>query len=123
MYVGKSAEWAEAEELYRERLLPSTVALLSAGPIPGPAVETTRQRIVLRGDVPSPAAPPSGCPFHSRCWLREVLGNPEICSSEVPPLRTLRSGHRVACHFAEETTGRSESAVARVPDPDVPAAG
>jgi oligopeptide/dipeptide ABC transporter ATP-binding protein len=121
MYLGKIAESADAEELYREPLHPYTVALLSAVPIPDPAVEATRQRIVLRGDVPSPAAPPSGCPFHSRCWLREVLGNPEICSSEVPPLRTVRSGHRVACHFAEETTGRSESAVARIPDPDVSA--
>jgi oligopeptide/dipeptide ABC transporter ATP-binding protein len=122
MYLGRIAEWAEAAELYREPLHPYTVALLSAVPIPDPAVEATRQRIVLRGDVPNPAAPPSGCPFHSRCWLREALGKPEICSSEVPPLRTVRSGHRVACHFAEETTGRSDRAVARVPDPDVPAA-
>jgi peptide/nickel transport system ATP-binding protein len=121
MYLGRIAEWAEAAELYRAPLHPYTVALLSAIPIPDPVVEAARQRIVLRGDVPSPAAPPSGCPFHSRCWLREALGNPEICLSEVPPLRTVRSGHRVACHFPEETTGRSARAVARVPDSDVPA--
>jgi oligopeptide/dipeptide ABC transporter ATP-binding protein len=102
MYLGRIVEWASAADLYREPLHPYTVALLSAVPIPDPVVEATRERIVLRGDVPSPAAPPPGCPFHTRCWLREKLGNPEECSSEVPLLRELRSGHRVACHFAEE---------------------
>jgi peptide/nickel transport system ATP-binding protein len=102
MYLGRIVEWAKAADLYREPLHPYTVALLSAVPIPDPVVEATRERIVLRGDVPNPAAPPPGCPFHTRCWLREKLGNPETCSTEVPPLRELRSGHRVACHFAED---------------------
>ena len=104
MYLGRIVEWSRAADLYREPRHPYTVALLSAVPIPDPVVEATRERIVLRGDIPSPAAPPPGCPFHTRCWLRERLGNPEACSSEVPPLRSMRSGHLVACHFAEETS-------------------
>jgi peptide/nickel transport system ATP-binding protein len=104
MYLGRVVEWSRAADLYREPRHPYTVALLSAVPIPDPVVEATRERIVLRGDIPSPAAPPSGCPFHTRCWLREQLGNPEACSSEVPPLRLMSSGHLVACHFAEETS-------------------
>jgi peptide/nickel transport system ATP-binding protein len=104
MYLGRIVEWSRAADLYREPRHPYTVALLSAVPIPDPVVEATRERIVLRGDIPSPAAPPPGCPFHTRCWLREQLGNPEACSSDVPPLRSMRSGHLVACHFAEETS-------------------
>jgi len=102
MYLGRFVEWAQASDLYREPLHPYTIALLSAVPIPDPVAEATRERIVLRGDIPSPAAPPSGCAFHTRCWLRDKLGNPEACSSETPELRPMRSGHLVACHFAEE---------------------
>ncbi|MGA9161060.1 MAG: oligopeptide/dipeptide ABC transporter ATP-binding protein [Actinomycetota bacterium] len=102
MYLGRIVERSQAVELYREPLHPYTIALLSAVPIPDPVVEAKRERIVLRGDVPSPAAPPPGCPFHTRCWLREKLDSPEACSSEVPALRSMRSGHLVACHFAEE---------------------
>jgi peptide/nickel transport system ATP-binding protein len=102
MYLGRFVEWAQASDLYREPLHPYTIALLSAVPIPDPVAEATRERIVLRGDIPSPAAPPTGCAFHTRCWLRDKLGNPEACSSEAPELRPLRSGHLVACHFAEE---------------------
>jgi peptide/nickel transport system ATP-binding protein len=105
MYLGRIVERADAADLYREPLHPYTVALLSAVPIPDPVVEATRERIVLRGDVPSPASPPSGCAFHTRCWLREKLGNPERCSAEMPLLRAMRSGHLVACHFAEEGQG------------------
>jgi peptide/nickel transport system ATP-binding protein len=105
MYLGRIVERAPAADLYREPLHPYTVALLSAVPIPDPVVEAGRERIVLRGDIPSPAAPPSGCAFHTRCWLREKLGDPEVCSSDVPALRSMRSGHLVACHFAEEIIG------------------
>ena len=77
------------------------MALLSA--IPDPDPRKRRKRLVLRGDVPSPAAPPPGCRFHTRCWLRERLGNPELCSTVEPVLRVLDdTGHRSACHFAEE---------------------
>jgi peptide/nickel transport system ATP-binding protein len=107
MYLGRIVERAEAADLYREPLHPYTVALLSAVPIPDPVAEATRERVVLRGDVPSPASPPRGCPFHTRCWLRDRLGNPSACSSETPPLLLLEDGHSVACHFAEETAALS----------------
>ena len=101
MYLGKLAEVGTVEELYRNPRHPYTVALLSA--IPDPDPRKRRKRLVLKGDVPSPAAPPSGCRFHTRCWLRERLGNPEQCATTEPALRVLDdTGHRSACHFAEE---------------------
>jgi oligopeptide transport system ATP-binding protein len=117
MYLGRIVEIAGSLDLNRVPLHPYTVALLSAIPIPDPTVEARRRRIILRGDVPSPAAPPSGCRFHTRCWLRERLGNPERCSTEDPALRELASGHAVACHFAEEVDGSAEQlqAVGRTP--------
>ncbi|MFL5769774.1 MAG: ABC transporter ATP-binding protein [Chloroflexota bacterium] len=108
MYLGRIVELASSRDLHGEPLHPYTVALLSAIPIPDPAVEAQRRRIILRGDVPSPAAPPSGCRFHTRCWLRERLGNPERCTTEDPALRPLATGHAVACHFAEEVAGSAE---------------
>jgi peptide/nickel transport system ATP-binding protein len=101
-------ELATSRDLNAEPLHPYTVALLSAIPIPDPAIEARRRRIILRGDVPSPAAPPSGCRFHTRCWLRERLGNPERCTTEDPALRPLATDHTVACHFAEEVAGSAE---------------
>ena len=101
MYLGKLAEVGTVEELYRNPRHPYTVALLSA--IPDADPRRRRKRLVLKGDVPSPAAPPSGCRFHTRCWLRERLGNPEQCTTVEPALRVLdQTGHRAACHFAEE---------------------
>ncbi|MET1231580.1 MAG: oligopeptide/dipeptide ABC transporter ATP-binding protein [Candidatus Limnocylindrales bacterium] len=108
MYLGRIVEVAPSRELNTEPLHPYTVALLSAIPIPDPAVEARRRRIILTGDVPSPVNPPSGCRFHTRCWLRERLGNPERCSTEDPALRELSSGHEVACHFAESVAGSTE---------------
>ncbi len=108
MYLGRIVELASSRDLHAEPLHPYTVALLSAIPIPDPVVESRRRRIILRGDVPSPAAPPSGCRFHTRCWLREKLGNPERCTTEDPELRPLATGHTVACHFAEEVAGSPE---------------
>ncbi|MEO5985924.1 MAG: oligopeptide/dipeptide ABC transporter ATP-binding protein [Candidatus Limnocylindria bacterium] len=102
MYLGEVVELSPAHELYDRPLHPYTVALVSAVPIPDPKIERTRKRMILQGDVPSPASPPSGCRFHTRCWLRRELGNPERCSEESPELRALAGGHRVACHFAEE---------------------
>ncbi len=112
MYLGRIVELAGSRDLNRKPLHPYTVALLSAIPIPDPIVEARRRRIILTGDVPSPVAPPPGCRFHTRCWLRERLGNPEACSTVDPPLRPLAAGHEVACHFAEEVEGSKEQVLA-----------
>jgi peptide/nickel transport system ATP-binding protein len=98
MYLGSLVEVAPSDDLYVEPLHPYTIALLSAIPIPDPVVEDRRQRILLRGDLPSPANPPSGCRFHTRCPFRQETR----CDDEVPALRELRPGHAVACHWAEE---------------------
>ena len=108
MYLGRIVELAGSRELYERPLHPYSVALLSAVPIPDPVVEGRRRRIILTGDVPNPASPPSGCHFHTRCWLRERLGNPERCVAEDPALRRMSDGHQVACHFAEEVDGSAE---------------
>jgi oligopeptide transport system ATP-binding protein len=104
MYLGRIAELATVEQLYAEPRHPYSVALLSAIPQPDP--RRRKKRLVLKGDLPSPAAPPSGCTFHTRCWLREQLGNPENCVTEVPALRDLGNGHQAACHWAEKISER-----------------
>jgi oligopeptide/dipeptide ABC transporter ATP-binding protein len=108
MYLGSIGELAGSRDLYERPLHPYSVALLSAVPIPDPAVEGRRRRIILTGDVPSPSNPPSGCRFHTRCWLRERLGNPDRCVAEEPVLREMATRHEVACHFAEEVDGTAE---------------
>jgi oligopeptide transport system ATP-binding protein len=113
MYLGKLVENSPVEDLYARPRHPYTVALLSAVPQPDPRQKRTR--LVLKGDVPSPAAPPSGCRFHTRCWLREKLGNPERCATEEPLLRTMPDSdpaHTVACHFAEEVSATTVQSVA-----------
>ena len=116
MYLGSVVEVASSDDLYRAPLHPYTISLLSAIPIPDPEVEDARERILLRGDIPSASNPPPGCRFHTRCPFRQ----PTRCHDEVPELRVLdlpaptvqhpvgqesappTAGHRVACHWAEQ---------------------
>ncbi len=91
MYLGKIVEIGDKKSIYENTLHPYTEALLSAVPIPDP--NQTRERIILKGDVPSPIEPPSGCRFHPRCWLRIP-----ICSEVIPPLHDIGDGHKAACH-------------------------
>jgi oligopeptide/dipeptide ABC transporter ATP-binding protein len=95
MYLGKVMEVADRVALYEDPVHPYTRALLSAVPIPDPRLEASRARTVLRGEVPSPLAPPSGCVFHPRCPMAQAR-----CSAETPILREIRAGHWGACHFA-----------------------
>ncbi|ASS69401.2 MULTISPECIES: oligopeptide/dipeptide ABC transporter ATP-binding protein [unclassified Paenibacillus] len=97
MYLGKLVEIAESDDLYADPRHPYTQALLSSIPVPDPDFEATKERIVLRGDLPSPISPPSGCPFRTRCPAAT-----ERCAAEVPELRQVGSspGHLAACHYA-----------------------
>jgi peptide/nickel transport system ATP-binding protein len=98
MYLGSIVEVSPSDELYANPLHPYTISLLSAVPIPDPAVERGRETILLSGDLPSPAAPPPGCRFHTRCPYVQ----PTRCRDEPPPLRRLGEAHEVACHWAED---------------------
>lgn len=94
MYLGKIVELTDRASLYENALHPYTKALLSAVPIPNPDTEDHRQRIILEGDVPSPASPPSGCNFRTRCYC-----STDICAQQEPEWRDVGGGHWVACHL------------------------
>ena len=107
MYLGRIIEIAERDELFSRPAHPYTQALLSAIPLPDPRRERARQRIIITGDVPSPANPPSGCRFRTRCQkFAHVLtdGQRELCTTVGPPLEERGTGHLNACHYAEATS-------------------
>jgi oligopeptide/dipeptide ABC transporter ATP-binding protein len=110
MYLGKIVEIGERKVIYEHPGHPYTQALLSAIPLPDPDREKTRKRVILTGDVPSPADPPSGCRFRTRCWLKRQLEDggvdTSVCGEQEPVLEIRPSSgveHPVACHFARET--------------------
>jgi oligopeptide/dipeptide ABC transporter ATP-binding protein len=95
MYLGKIVELGSCADVYATPLHPYTQALISAAPIPDPDVDRSK-RIILQGDLPSPANPPPGCSFHTRCPIAQ-----DICKQDMPELREITPGHLSACHFAE----------------------
>jgi oligopeptide transport system ATP-binding protein len=97
MYLGQLMELADQNAIYTEPLHPYTAALLSAVPVPDPEIEEQREQIVLSGELPSPAEPPAGCPFHTRCPL--VV---DLCRRQKPEFREVRPNHFVACHRTDE---------------------
>jgi oligopeptide/dipeptide ABC transporter ATP-binding protein len=112
MYLGSIAEIAQREQLFKAPRHPYTVALLSAVPTLSKTGKSGLSPILLFGDPPSPVRVPAGCCFHSRCWLRECLGRPAVCSTEIPVLSG-GEDHRVACHFPAETPAHAASFLPR----------
>lgn len=96
MYLGKIVEIGEVEDLYSSPCHPYTQALLAAVPIPNPVLDRNQEEVVLEGELPNPADPPSGCYFHTRCPKAQ-----EICRREIPEFIQNSAGHGVACHFAK----------------------
>jgi oligopeptide transport system ATP-binding protein len=105
MYLGRVMELAHREELFNTPFHPYTQSLISAVPVPQPKIERGRKRILLRGEVPSPARPPQGCVFNTRCPLAQ-----RVCFERVPEYREVRPGHFAACHLVDEQ-GSSQIAV------------
>ncbi|MGN6608092.1 MAG: ABC transporter ATP-binding protein [Jatrophihabitans sp.] len=129
MYLGKIMELADRDTLYSAPMHPYTHALMSAVPVPDPHKEQRRQRVLLKGDLPSPINPPSGCVFHTRCPLyREVLdeSQKEQCRTVAPTLEDKEPGHQVYCHFpivradiaAAADQGISDAEITEITEPE-----
>ncbi len=101
MYLGRIVEMGDPDALFRDAAHPYTRALVSALPIADPATERRRQRVILTGDIPSPITPPSGCRFHTRCWLYTQLDGPAVCRTTEPVLEPAGPGRHAACHFRD----------------------
>lgn len=99
MYLGRFMEFGNVDSVYENPMHPYTRTLHSAVPVPDPIVESTRKRIILEGDIPSPANPPPGCPFNTLCPIAQAR-----CVAEEPEWREVESEHWVACHFVEEAS-------------------
>jgi oligopeptide transport system ATP-binding protein len=104
MYLGKIVELTDRDTLYKVPLHPYTQALLSAIPVPDPAIEEKRQRIILKGDLPNPANPPVGCNFNTRCPLAE-----KICFEVDPDYIEVEPGHFCACHLVKSKMAAQSS--------------
>ena len=113
MYLGSIVEIGSEDDIYEKTAHPYTQALLSAVPVLDPGVRAQKKRIMLTGDVPSPANPPSGCRFRTRCWKAQ-----DICATQAPELVDRGQGHPVACHFAEAVQVVEAVEVARAPLPE-----
>lgn len=103
MYLGKIVELSDRDTIYLKPLHPYTIALMSAVPVPDPDIAKTRKRIILEGDLPSPANPPLGCNFNTRCWLAK-----DECFQIEPEFHEVEPGHWVACHYAELFMSKSQ---------------
>ena len=97
LYLGNTVEVADRESLYQNPRHPYTRALISAVPLPDPELEKNKKRLVLRGDLPSPLSPPSGCVFRTRCPLAK-----DICAEQKPEMTQIGDSHQVACHFWDQ---------------------
>ena len=116
MYLGSIVEIGPSEEVYTRAAHPYTVALLDSAPLADPDHERGRERIEVRGEIPSAAHPPSGCAFHTRCWLYERLGQPDDCRMTTPELVETSTGHSAGCHFSDQVAQHRPEPV-RLPVP------